>query len=118
MRQKHVGLKRQFSAGVSLSSLESHVLPANQAQMPDSCDFDGARAVEALRVVSVSIRHGNLGAESRKERAGSDREVWSAPGISQEALPQRHRDVKGAKGAFRTVRYAFVQLRLKPARFL
>ncbi len=27
MRQKHVGLKRQFSAGVSLSSLESHVLP-------------------------------------------------------------------------------------------
>ena len=53
---------------------------AAKAQMPDSCDFDGARAVEALRVVSVSIRHGNLGAESRKERAGSDREVWSGPG--------------------------------------
>jgi hypothetical protein len=27
MRQKQDGLKRQFSAGVSLSSLESHVLP-------------------------------------------------------------------------------------------
>ena len=48
--------------------------------MPDSSYFDGARAVEALRVVSVSIRHVILGVESRKERAGSDYKVWRAPG--------------------------------------
>jgi hypothetical protein len=48
--------------------------------MPDSSYFDGARAVEALRVVSVSIRHIILGVESRKERAGSDYKVWRAPG--------------------------------------
>ena len=39
-------------------------------------------------MASVSIRHVILGAASREERAGSDREVWRAPGnaISQEAL--------------------------------
>ena len=73
MRQKHVGLKRQFSAGVSLSSLESHVLPglqrltnvplavhdarfynSSRAAPPRlastdvcSCDFETAHAVEA-----------------------------------------------------------------------
>ena len=72
----------------------------------------------------MSIRHFILGAASREERAGSDREVWRAPGNTIFAGSadlnggEVRREVKGAKGAFRTVRYALVQLRLKPARFV
>ena len=88
--------------------------------MPDSSYFDGARAVEALRVVSVSIRHVILGVESRKERAGSDYKVWRAPGnakfarnsgmrrreIAREASMERSKDAS----------YQILVQRSRPAR--
>ena len=79
-----------------------------------------ARAVEALRVVSVSIRHIILGVESRKERAGSDYKVWRAPGnakfarnsgmrrreIAREASMERSKDAS----------YQILVQRSRPAR--
>ena len=44
MRQKHVGLKRQFSAGVSLSSLESHVLPGLHRLICELSEQEGSQA--------------------------------------------------------------------------
>ena len=43
MRQKHVGLKRQFLAGVSLSTLESHVLPGSHRLICELSEQEGSQ---------------------------------------------------------------------------
>ena len=42
-RQKHVGLKIQFSAGVSLSSLESHVFPGFHRLICELSEQEGSQ---------------------------------------------------------------------------
>ena len=88
----------------------------------DSCDF-GRRARSSVTSglcedqARYFRRRVARGASRKRSRGLESSRQSHFAGSADLNGGEARREVKGAKGALRTIRYAFVQLRLKPARF-